>query len=417
MVSMTEQAEPVPPARGRGEKQERSQQRRARMVDAIVTIMAGHGIAGLTHRLVAREAGVSLAATTYYFDGKFDMVAAASDQILQGYAETFRRAARSGHNGSVHHYVVRLLSNAVGRDRKGALCWNEIVLDAPRHPESLALAQAWFADLPAVWQEIARTTGSPDPQATARSAIDGMIGLLLMVLALGLTEAQVAAVLLSGASPLEIWAPPAPATVSPLTKPGRKSAETRGRIIAAAIAILTSEGSAAVSYRTVADQAGLAPAGPAYHFPTMDSLLAAAQAQLFEESKQRYRLAAAMETGPHDLERLIDRTAVVFLREVTAFADQNLANMSVWLEASRRPELRPMIWNSIADQIRSWKQVLERVGARVRPLDAMLPQCIFFGKMIRLLATGSPMQALETVRREFADDLTALAQQRYWLSP
>lgn len=417
MVSMREQATPLPPARGRGEKQERSQQRRARMVDAIVTIMATHGIAGLTHRLVAREADVSLAATTYYFDSKFDMVAAASERILRGYAETFRRAARSGQNGSVHHYVVRLLSNVASRDRQGALCWTEIVLDAPRHAESLALAREWFGDLPVIWQEIARASGVADPQATARSAIDGMIGLLLMTLALGLTEAQVAAVLLRGVSPLGAWAPPAPAAAPPPAKPGRKSAETRARIIAAAITILTTEGSAAVSYRTVAGQAGLAAAGPAYHFPTVDSLLAAAQVQLFEESKQRYRLAAAMETGPQDLERLIDRTAVVFLREVTAFADQNLANMAAWLEASRRPELRPMVWNSIADQTRAWTQVLERVGSPVRPLDAMLPQCIFFGKMIRLLATGSPMQALESVRREFADDLTALAQRRYWLSP
>lgn len=387
------------------------------MVDAIVTLMASHGIAGLTHRLVAREAGVSLAATTYYFDSKFDMVAAASNRVLHGYTEAFRRAATSGRNGTVRDYVVRLLINAVGRDQTGAACWTEIMLDAPRHAESLALAREWFAGLAVIWQDIALATGAADPQATARSAIDTMIGLLLAVLALGLTQAQVAAVLLNGAPALETWAPPAPAPVLQPAKPGRKSAGTQDKIIAAAIAILTREGSAGVSYRTVAIQAGLTLAGPAYHFPTVDSLLAAAQAQLFNDSKQRYRLAAAMDGGPHDLERLIDRTAVVFLREVTAFADQNLANFTVWLEASRRPELRPMIWNSIADQIRSWKHVLDDMGADVRPLDALLPQCIFIGKLIRLLATGSSMEAMETVRREFAGDLTALAQRRFWLSP
>jgi AcrR family transcriptional regulator len=387
------------------------------MIDAIVTLVADHGIAGLTHRMVAREAGVSLAATTYYFDSKFDMVAAASDRILHGYAEAFRRAAGTGRNGSLHDYVVRLLVNAAGRNRKGSTCWSEIVLDAPRHAESLTLAREWFAGLTLIWQDVARTTGSTDPHATARSAIDTIIGLLLMVLALGLSEAQVAAVLLHAAHPLEAWAPPPPATTPPSVGPGRKSAETRDRIIAAAIAILTRDGSAAISYRTVALEAGLAPAGPAYHFPTVDGLLAAAQAQLFEQSKQRYRLAAAMGGGPHDLERLIDRTAVVFLREVTAFSGQNLANFTVWLEAARRPELRPMVWNSITDQMRAWKNVLEAVGATVRPLDTLLPQCIFIGKMIRMLATGAPMDALEGARREFAVDLTALARQRFWLSP
>lgn len=417
MDMMSEHAASGPPMRRRGEKQERSQQRRALMVDAIVRLLASHGVAGLTHRLLAREAGVSLAATTYYFDSKFDMVAAASRRILDGYAEAFRRAARSGRHASVHDYVVRLLINAAGRSRTGSTCWTEIVLDAPRHAESLALAREWFAGLPVIWQEIAQVTGAPDPQATARSAIDSIIGLMLMVLALGLSEAQVAAVLLHGADPREAWPPPVSLTVPASARPGRKSAETRDRIIAAAIEILTAEGSAAVSYRSVAARAGLALAGPAYHFPTVDLLLAAAQAQLFEHSKQRYRLAAALDSGPHDLERLIDRTAVVFVREVTAFADQNLANFTVWLEASRRPELRPMIWNSIADQIRAWKHVLEDRGSSVRPLDALLPQCIFIGKLIRLLATGSGMEALEHVRREFAGDLTALAQRRFWLSP
>lgn len=415
---MSDQDAATPPARRRGEKQERSQQRRALMVDAIITLMESHGIAGLTHRLVAQQAGVSLAATTYYFDSKFDMVAAASDRILRGYADAFRRAARSGHNGSVRAYVVRLLANAVGRDRTGSTCWTEIVLDAPRHGESLTLAQQWFADLPIIWEDIARATGAPDPRGTARSAIDAMIGLLLAVLALGLTEEQLAAVLLHGADPAIAWAPPAAAAPPPAPpSPGRKSAETRSRIIDAAIAILTRDGSAAVSYRNVALQAGLAPAGPAYHFPTVDHLLAATQAQLFEQSKQRYRLAAAMDSGPHDLERLIDRTAVVFLREVTAFADQNLANFTVWLEASRRPELRPMVWSSIADQMRGWQQVMANAGSPLRPLEALLPQCIFIGKLIRHLSTGAGLDAMERVRREFASDLTSLARGDFWLCP
>ncbi|MFV3077379.1 TetR/AcrR family transcriptional regulator [Niveispirillum fermenti] len=416
---MNEQPAPASPPRRRGEKQERSLARRARLADAIVQVLASHGVAGLTHRLVAQAAGVSLAATTYYFDSKFDMVAVASNLTLAGYAETFRRVARS-RQLSMGDYVTRLVGNAAERDRARATCWAEVMLDAPRHQESLELSRRWFAELGDIWLDIARACDAPPP--AARSAIDTSIGLLLVMLALGLTEAQIGAVLLEGKDALDAWAPTLPAAggqpVAAPAKPTRKSAGTRERIIAAAIQILIAEGPAAVTYRTIAQQAGLTLAGPAYHFPTVEGLLGAAQERLFEESKQRYRtVVASMDDGPFDLERLIDRTAAVFLREATEHAGRNLASYAVWLQAARRPELRPMVWSAIADQIRAWHRVFVRLGGSPTPLEALLPQCMFIGKMIRLLATGSALADLENARRDFAFDLSSLAGQRFWLRP
>src|SRR5690242_10150420 len=55
----------------------RGQERRTRIVEAALAVIARVGPDGLTHRLVAAEAGVPLAATTYWFASKEEIVEAA----------------------------------------------------------------------------------------------------------------------------------------------------------------------------------------------------------------------------------------------------------------------------------------------------------------------------------------------------
>jgi DNA-binding transcriptional regulator YbjK len=50
-------------------------QRRLRIVEAALDVIAERGIEGLTHRAVAERADVPLAATTYYFTDKEDLLA------------------------------------------------------------------------------------------------------------------------------------------------------------------------------------------------------------------------------------------------------------------------------------------------------------------------------------------------------
>jgi len=64
---------PISQMLGRGSKQERSIARRGRIAEAAIEVLATHGVAGMTHRLVAQRACVSLAATTYYYNTKFDI--------------------------------------------------------------------------------------------------------------------------------------------------------------------------------------------------------------------------------------------------------------------------------------------------------------------------------------------------------
>jgi AcrR family transcriptional regulator len=410
------------PVRRRGEKQERSIQRRGRIADAAIEILALHGVSGLTHRLVARKANVSLAATTYYFDTKFDIVAEASKRTLQGYIDAFHRAAERfkqepKDRARFSAFAAKLVHNAVGRDRIRALCWAEITLDAHLHRESLELTRQWFSGLADVWFEMAEASGFQQPRETARSAIDLVIGLLLVATSLGLTAEQVDAVLLGGVDPLTAWKVDRKDAALPVLpqRQSKKSLETRSRIINAAIDVLVADGPEALTYRTVATRAGITSAGPFYHFPTIDALLAAAQLRLFEDSKQRYREVAAEIGDILDAERLIDRTATVLVREATEFSGNNLASYAIWLQASRKPELRQMIWSAVSDQYRAWDRLLTPLSTGKRPIDPLLAFCIFVGMHVRILSTGSTLEDLAQVRREFARDFAALTRSTYWL--
>jgi hypothetical protein len=146
-------------------------------------------------------------------------------------------------------------------------------------------------------------------------------------------------------------------------------------------------------------------------------LLSAAEQRLFEQSKERYRLAAATDPSqqPVKLERLIDRTATIILREATEFGSKNLAAYAIWLAAARNPKVRPMVWSAIADQHCAWQRMLSPNVSRQRPLNALAAQAGCVGKIIRLLATGSATEDLASLRSEFAYDLTALSKGCFWL--
>ena len=403
---------------------QRSVERRSQIAQAAIEVLACHGIGGLTHRRVAARADISLAATTYYFRTKFDIVVEASGMVLRGYTDAFNRAAARiqgapTDSNTFAEFVYRLIRNASHRDRMRTICWAEIILDASRHQESLLLARQWFGELACVWAEIAKAARTSNQEAVGRSAIDVVIGLLFMTIALGLHPDQIVAVLARGRDLLDSWAVPKAPRQAQVPGAGvtEKSAETRERILAATVDLLISDGANAVTYRNIALKTGFTQATPFYHFRTVSTLLAAAEQRLFQESKERYRAAASGDQGQRTftLEQLIDRTATVFLREATEFGGRNLATYAIWLQAARDAKLRPMVWSAIEDQHRAWQRVMSRVMPNQRPVDALVAQAGFIGKIVRVLATGASPDDLALVKGEIAFDLTALSRSRFWL--
>ncbi len=319
----------------------RSARTKARIADAVITVLAEAGSSRLTHRLVAARAGVSLAATTYHYATKRDMIADAASRLLDGYAQSFRRAAARQRRGDgvatdLGGFAARLLINATGRHRRSALAWCEIILDAARTAEGHALADSWFSELLGVWGDLADAMPGKRGEHDVETAIDTMIGLLFITLPLDLTSARLSAVLTGGGDPAREWAPPGGPPAVDQSSPTRrtnKARETRERILGGAIDVLIAQGAGAITYNAVAAQSALTTAAPAYHFGSIEGLLKAAEAELFARSKGRYRdmVTSAQVTGA-PLDVLADLTAAVFVREVTQHGRAAIAIYSIGLE-------------------------------------------------------------------------------------
>lgn len=400
--------------------QARSVETRKRIIEGAILVLADRGIAGMTHREIARTAGVSLASTTYHFASKFDILAAASQKMLD--EDTLllpsRDAAGGGEQGGAgcpRSWLIAFLFKVAGEQRVRGACWTEIMLDAPRHPESLALARRWFVAATKVWREWATASGDNDSDLAARSYGDITIGLLLFVLVLRPTEEDLKAVFDGGEDPIDRWGHGQKVAAAKPVRPSGKSAVTREAILTATLDELVSKGQTTIGLKAMASKAGLSPSGAFYHFPTTASLIEAAQHRLFENAKDRYRTVASMERGEESLEGLIDRTSVIFLRETTEYALESLAIYRVWLEASRQPSLQSAIWADIANQHSAWRRLLTPISSSPRPLDPLLSQALFTGKLIRLVASGSRTEDLAHVRREFAHDLAMISSGRFWL--
>lgn len=402
-------------------EQRRSVEKRARVAEGAIDVLASHGVAGLTHRLVAKRAGVSLAATTYHFDSKFDLIGAATTLAMANYSESIRRAAErfkraKGRPRTFRHFAVSLIRGATKRDRNATIAWAEIILDGRRHPEALVLSRQLFKQLPDLWSGVAESAGLTLSEEDVRSVIDVVVGFLMMTVTLGLSQRQVDAVLSGESHPVKAWHISSTAHARELgNRLSDKAQATKERIISASIDLLIAAGPSAISHRAVAERAGLSATAPGYYYPTIGDLLADTQKRLFEESKRRYREAAVSYAKELDVETFVDRTNTAFLREATEFGGASVARFGIWLQSSRQPELRPIIWDEIADQNLAWERVLRQISKRPRPIDPMLAQTLFAGKLVRILATGSTTADLSLVRREFAESFRALASGTFWL--
>ena len=385
----------------------RSAEKRDRIGEAVLAVLAEHGIGGLTHRRVAQAAGVPIAATTYHYATKADMLADAFQRLLDSYLHSFRRMADrhrrgEGDDRTLDDLVTRLAVNAAGRHRTRTLAWCELMLDAGRDPAGHALAQRWFADLERVWGEMASLLEGEHVPLGVSAAIDLTIGYLFVVLALGLSGDAVRA--LRQSVPIETLLPPGPASSvadggaeSPSTA---KAAKAKSAILDSAIDLLVQSGPGAISYRTVAAGAGVALSAPAYYFGSIEQLIRIAEATLFDAAKERYReTVSILSKSVLTADDVADVTAAVLIREATEYRRASLAHYSIWLEAARGAALRPEVGDAIVDQAAGWHRRLRQLADRPGK-SGMDFQALFVGRLVRSLASGASLDSLSNFRKE-----------------
>lgn len=391
----------------------RSLRKREMIADSVITVLSEVGISGLTHRRVARAAGISLSATTYHYATKADMLADASRDLLAGYLTAFRRSALkqkegTGRDLSPQAFMTRLLVNAAGLHRRESLAWCEIILDAAKSPEGHQLARHWFEELHRAWSDLFRAFGADSDEADVQTSIDTVIGLMFIVLPLNLSPGQVADIR------SDAWPEALEALSAIMSQPanadrplGKKAQATRSRIVEGAIRILKQSGVAGVSYRAVAEESGVALTAPAYYFGSIETLIRVAEAELFQEAKVRYRqMLSEANLAQPSAETLADLTAAILVREATETRRASIAHYSVWLAATRSEALRPAVAAAVVDQIHAWERRVAHLGT-VRSGDSTFLQALFLGQHIRCLACGAPLEIMSKIRASF---LKAMSQ-------
>ena len=157
----------------------------------------------MTHRAVAQEAGVPLAATTYYFSSKDELLEDSLHLLAGEEAERLEALASA------------ILAQELGRDELPAIAAAglaasmraeyeitlpkfEIYLEAARRPALRPCAERWIDAFHGVAEAALRSAGAPDPPRSARLLVGAVDGMMLQRLAISddpPDEAELAAAL------------------------------------------------------------------------------------------------------------------------------------------------------------------------------------------------------------------------------
>jgi DNA-binding transcriptional regulator YbjK len=175
-VSLSE-ASPPPGLRSR-----QRAERRAAIIDAAVQIIATRGLGAVTHRAVAREAKVPLAATTYYFASKEEILREALESLSRAEVERLEKLADSIADLASRDEAGLALSAALVPDSQEAprawLAQFEIYLEAARNPALRPAVEQRRQAFVNLAETALRAAGAPDPERRAELGVAGINGIL-----------------------------------------------------------------------------------------------------------------------------------------------------------------------------------------------------------------------------------------------
>lgn len=185
----------------------RNIERRRTLADAGLSILAGEGARGLTHRAVDRKAGVPTGTATNYFRTRDALISALVDRIGERLApapEDLSRRSSQPPGPDLFANYMRDIVRRLTTDRDATIALFELRLEAMRRPEVAGVLDRWRregfagdvqfntdAGLPGGPREIAlyhyaieglvldRLTGPLMPDTPTDDIIDDLVGGLL----------------------------------------------------------------------------------------------------------------------------------------------------------------------------------------------------------------------------------------------
>ncbi|MEV6649575.1 TetR family transcriptional regulator [Streptomyces sp. NPDC051219] len=151
-------------------------ERRRRIIDAAIRVVARKGIGGLSHRSVAAEADVPLGSTTYHFKTLDELMVAALRQANEGFAKAVSESgAFEDPHADLAEELARLLGEWLSGDRTGVELEYELYLAALRRPALRPVAAEWC-------EGVAEALAARTDPVTARALVALMDGICLQVL-------------------------------------------------------------------------------------------------------------------------------------------------------------------------------------------------------------------------------------------
>jgi len=165
-------AEPPRPLRRPQRPRRTDPQRKERILDAAIAVLAQHGVAGATHRLIAAAADVPLGSLTYHFDGLEDLRAQAflrlSERVAVSYEAHFAGVATVD---DLVEAVTELIHGAVGADATEWSVTYELDLAALRDPALREITEVWMRASRAVLERFV----DPDTARSLDALIEGLV--------------------------------------------------------------------------------------------------------------------------------------------------------------------------------------------------------------------------------------------------
>jgi DNA-binding transcriptional regulator YbjK len=146
--------------------------RKSRIVDATLQIIAERGVAGTTHRLIAEAADVSLGSLTYHFTGLDDLLEQAfrrhAEHLSVLYEQHFDHVTS---RAELVEAITDLIHGNLGTSEGEAIVSYELYLAALRNPALRSLTQSWMATSHRVLQRFVDLTTAQGVDAL----IEGLI--------------------------------------------------------------------------------------------------------------------------------------------------------------------------------------------------------------------------------------------------
>jgi DNA-binding transcriptional regulator YbjK len=166
----------------------RGETRRRAILDAVLTIVGRDGAGSVTHRAVAKEARVPLAATTYYFASRDELLAeafhkAAAEDVAQLERDAEVLAAPPLDPSSLADRLCDFVDEWLAGDRLTLLAQYEISLEAARRPELATASRAWTDAHVTALAPALKELGAAEPERDAWIVYSTLCGMVLDELA------------------------------------------------------------------------------------------------------------------------------------------------------------------------------------------------------------------------------------------